>query len=294
MPLDPSKAALKVKTVAQGPVRRKTAASASCSGSSRGGSARRPAATSSAATRATTCARSSSSPRPRHRAAAPRRREPPGTVPVTRVTVIDAEPRADDADAADWLRARRGARSRQLPRRPPRRGRRPGRPRPGPRARRARRATAAATRSPRASGPRPASCRCPSRRKQPRRSKHRPAERLAALMSARDAVLACEELTLRARGDLDCGRHREAALQLEAALLGGARRAGRVARDRRRRARALDELAGVRSEPVAARGRSAAREGRARAGADVGDRLAPRWSRARGRAPRPRDCYAAE
>ena len=45
-----------------------------------------------------------------------------------------------------------------------------------------------------------------------------PAERLAALLSARDAALACEELTLRARADLDRGRHREAALQLEAAL----------------------------------------------------------------------------
>jgi hypothetical protein len=51
-----------------------------------------------------------------------------------------------------------------------------------------------------------------------RRSKHRPAERLAALMSARDVALACEELTLRARGDLESGRHPEAALQLEAAL----------------------------------------------------------------------------
>jgi hypothetical protein len=51
-----------------------------------------------------------------------------------------------------------------------------------------------------------------------RRSKHRPADRLAALLSARDVALACEELTLRARGDLDAGRHPEAALQLEAAL----------------------------------------------------------------------------
>jgi hypothetical protein len=37
-------------------------------------------------------------------------------------------------------------------------------------------------------------------------------------MAARDATLACEELTLRARADLDRGRDREAALQLEAAL----------------------------------------------------------------------------
>ena len=78
-------------------------------------------------------------------------------------------------------------------------------------------------------------------------------------MSARDAVLACEELTLRARGDLDCGRHREAALQLEAALLAalaelaGWRELGDVA------AR-VDELAGY-AEPVAAAA-LAAREGR--------------------------------
>ncbi len=45
-----------------------------------------------------------------------------------------------------------------------------------------------------------------------------PQERLAALSSGRDAALACEELTLRARGDLDHGRAREAALQLAIAL----------------------------------------------------------------------------
>jgi hypothetical protein len=46
----------------------------------------------------------------------------------------------------------------------------------------------------------------------------RPQERLAALLGARDAALACEELALRARQDVDAGRRREAALQLEAAL----------------------------------------------------------------------------
>ena len=46
----------------------------------------------------------------------------------------------------------------------------------------------------------------------------RPQERLAALLGGRDAALACEELTLRARGDLDAGRPREAALQLRVAL----------------------------------------------------------------------------
>lgn len=46
----------------------------------------------------------------------------------------------------------------------------------------------------------------------------RPQERLAALLSARDAVLACEELALRARHDLEQGRTREAAMQAHLAL----------------------------------------------------------------------------
>jgi DNA-directed RNA polymerase specialized sigma24 family protein len=45
-----------------------------------------------------------------------------------------------------------------------------------------------------------------------------PQERLAALLGGRDVALACEELTLRARIDLDAGRGREAALQLRVAL----------------------------------------------------------------------------
>lgn len=55
--------------------------------------------------------------------------------------------------------------------------------------------------------------------KRPRREAAlRPQERLAALLSARDAVLACEEMILRARADLDLGRTREAALQAHLAL----------------------------------------------------------------------------
>jgi hypothetical protein len=46
----------------------------------------------------------------------------------------------------------------------------------------------------------------------------RPQERLSALLGSRDAALACEELALRARTDVDAGRRREAALQLRAAL----------------------------------------------------------------------------
>lgn len=46
----------------------------------------------------------------------------------------------------------------------------------------------------------------------------RPQERFAAMLAGRDVALAAEELTLRARLDLDRGRTREAALQLRVAL----------------------------------------------------------------------------
>jgi len=53
----------------------------------------------------------------------------------------------------------------------------------------------------------------------PRRSAAlRPDERLAAMLSGRDAALACEELAIRARADVAAGRYREAALQLQVAL----------------------------------------------------------------------------
>jgi hypothetical protein len=45
-----------------------------------------------------------------------------------------------------------------------------------------------------------------------------PGERLAAIMSGRDELLACEELVLRARADLEAHRPREAALQARIAL----------------------------------------------------------------------------
>lgn len=45
-----------------------------------------------------------------------------------------------------------------------------------------------------------------------------PQARLAAVLTGRDRALACEELTLRARLDLDHGREREAALQVLIAL----------------------------------------------------------------------------
>jgi hypothetical protein len=59
----------------------------------------------------------------------------------------------------------------------------------------------------------------PERPKRERRAiALQPHERLAALLGARSRALACEELTLRAREDLDAGRLPEAALQLRAAL----------------------------------------------------------------------------
>ena len=51
-----------------------------------------------------------------------------------------------------------------------------------------------------------------------RRSMEAPEERFAALVGAREPVLVCEELVLRARTDLDAGRFREAALQARVAL----------------------------------------------------------------------------
>jgi hypothetical protein len=52
----------------------------------------------------------------------------------------------------------------------------------------------------------------------PRTAALRPQERLAALLTGRDAVLACEDLTLRVRLDVDAGRWREAALGLRGAF----------------------------------------------------------------------------
>lgn len=61
----------------------------------------------------------------------------------------------------------------------------------------------------------------PERPRIAREAALRPQERFAALLSGRDAALACELLALRARLDLEQSREREAALQLEAALGAG-------------------------------------------------------------------------
>ena len=60
----------------------------------------------------------------------------------------------------------------------------------------------------------------PPESRRTRRSMEAPEERFAALLGAREQVLVCEELVLRARGDLESGRVRQAALQARVALEG--------------------------------------------------------------------------
>jgi hypothetical protein len=55
-------------------------------------------------------------------------------------------------------------------------------------------------------------------RRRRREDELRPQERLAAVLGERERIDTCERLLLRARADLDAGRHREAALQLLAGL----------------------------------------------------------------------------
>jgi hypothetical protein len=61
----------------------------------------------------------------------------------------------------------------------------------------------------------------PPRHRRRRVAALRPQERLAATLAGRATPMACEELALRARWDLDHGRPREAALQLRVALEAG-------------------------------------------------------------------------
>jgi hypothetical protein len=77
----------------------------------------------------------------------------------------------------------------------------------------------------------------------------RPQERLAALLSGRDAALACEELALRTRADLTGGRAREAALGLRPALEAALAELEPWAERGDLRTR-LEELARLRSEAV--------------------------------------------
>ena len=86
-----------------------------------------------------------------------------------------------------------------------------------------------------------------------------PQQRLAALLGGRDVALACEELALRARGDLDAGREREAAMQLHLALEAAVAELESW-RGRSDIGRRIDELAGLR-EPVAAAANAAIQGG---------------------------------
>jgi hypothetical protein len=71
----------------------------------------------------------------------------------------------------------------------------------------------------------------------------RPQERLAALLSGRGGELLCEELVLRARLDLDCGRIALAAIELERAYTAALAELGEEARgDLRERVEELREL----------------------------------------------------
>jgi hypothetical protein len=58
----------------------------------------------------------------------------------------------------------------------------------------------------------------PRRAPRVRRSMEAPDERFAAILGGRERSLACEELVLRVRADLDAGRPREAALEARVAL----------------------------------------------------------------------------
>jgi hypothetical protein len=78
-----------------------------------------------------------------------------------------------------------------------------------------------------------------------------PQQRLAALLSGRDVALACEELALRARGDLDAGRQRESAMQLHLALEAAVAELESW-RGRSDMGERIDELAGLRDGVAAA------------------------------------------
>ncbi len=155
----------------------------------------------------------------------------PASVPTGRVTVAHAEPFGDEAEAEQWLEALRGDRDR-------RRAEIEEAVRIVNRVLRAHRAAVAdpfvrevrsehavARRVGYASGEAVAGGRIDTLLEvspvdAPRRRAERlsPQERLAATLGGRAHILACEELVLRARLDLDAARGREAALQARIGL----------------------------------------------------------------------------
>lgn len=104
-------------------------------------------------------------------------------------------------------------------------------------------------------------------RQQRRESALRPQERLAALLSGRDAVLACEELALRARLDLDQQRPREAALQTHLAIEAAVAEF-QAFREQRDIARRLAELEALRA-PLSAAADEALQHGPSQATIDL-------------------------
>jgi hypothetical protein len=152
---------------------------------------------------------------------------PPAEIPVSRVTLVAAEPFPDAAAAAAWLDGadgeaevrgafavlRRVAEAHRIATADP------AAPEPA-------REHALVVRLGLGEGEQVADGRwaravelpAPPRPRGGRHAVLQPQERLAALLGGRDAALACEELTLRARGDLRSGRVREAAFQVRVAL----------------------------------------------------------------------------
>lgn len=155
----------------------------------------------------------------------------PEPVPTTRATVVAAEPFADRNEAAGWLAAVRDddqRRERELRRALAvlDRALHAHRvARADPHARDAGADQALVTRIGYGTGDEVVEGRYAdawelprAERGRARRSMEAPEERFAALLGGRERIAACEELTLRARMDLDAGRDREAALQARVAL----------------------------------------------------------------------------
>jgi hypothetical protein len=149
----------------------------------------------------------------------------PTPVPTTRATVVDAEP-VGVADAERWL-AGAGAQQAERALALVARAVRGHRLASGdPAVREPSLAQALVTRAGYGAGEQVAEGRWRAARELPpahegrqrRVARLHPQERLAALLGGHERPLACEELTLRARQDLDGGHLREAALQLRAAL----------------------------------------------------------------------------
>lgn len=162
-----------------------------------------------------------------------RRGEPEAEpVPTSRATIVRAEPFADEAAAAEWLAGLRGDRkalaaevdeSVEILNRVLRAHRAAA---ADPYVREVRGEQALARRvgygvgAAVANGSLDAALDVGSsgRRRRPRAERLSPQERLAETLSGRRKLLACEELVLRARLDLDARRGREAALQARIAL----------------------------------------------------------------------------